>query len=101
MPGGSSSNSTMTPESRSTLVAPAVWLEHELVGIREGVHFPVPDSQRILRRASKRLAGDYIFMGRGLRAGLDPDLPVGIGTTKREVLALNAVDDSQTDVLAL
>ena len=35
------------------------------------------------------------------RAGLDPDLPIGVGVAERQMLAFHAVDDARADVLGV
>src|SRR5262249_4939845 len=47
------------------------------------------------------LAGDHIFPGNRPVAKLDPNLPIGIRISKREVLAFVAIDDAAANILGL
>src|SRR6266404_7621655 len=73
-------------------------LEYKGVCLCWNVGFPFLDLQGILRRASQRLARDYVFSGDRTRPALDPYLPVSIAAPECEVLAFDTVDNPLADV---
>src|SRR5450432_396087 len=76
-------------------------LERKRVGRRRRVRFPVLDTKCILRSAGYRLAGDDIFARDRTGADLEPYLPVDIEIAEGEMLALDAVDDPDADMLGV
>src|SRR5450631_1042113 len=70
----------------------------ERKGVGRNLRLPILDAQRVLWRASHGLAGDDIFAWDRARAGLDPDLPIGVCVPKGQMLTFDAVDDALTDM---
>src|SRR5712692_11221480 len=76
-----------TRHGRGFDVLGVLWCrEHECIGARRLLGFPVPDDERILRRTRHGLARDHVFARNRTVADFDLDLPVGVLTAEGEVL---------------